>query len=112
MRIRIPPKKIREKFLILYELQGAQKATNCLSEYYGVRRMRIIFDGKRVGKRKSNRWVACYFKNKAFFTKEGLSKRILLHEFYHHLVSAKEYELKQRIEEKEANAYAKLFLKS
>jgi len=112
MQIRVPPKKIREKFLIIYELQGAQKATNYLTEFYGVRRIGIVFDGKRVGKRKSNRWVACYLNNRAFFTKEGLSKRILLHEFYHHLVSVKRCELKQRIEEKEANAYAKFFLKS
>jgi hypothetical protein len=112
MRIRLPPKKIREKFLVIYELEGCQKAVNFLTECYGVKRMKIILDGKRVGKRKSNRWVACYLENKAFFTKEGLSKRILLHEFYHHLVSAKGYELTKRIEEKEANAYVKLFLKS
>jgi hypothetical protein len=111
MRIRIPPKRIREKFLIVYELQGCQKATDFLTEFYDVKKMKIILDGKRVGKRKVNRWVACYLKNRAFFTKEGLSKRVLLHEFFHHLVSAKGCELTQRIEEKEANAYAKLFLK-
>jgi hypothetical protein len=41
---------MREKFLIIYELQGCQKAVNYLTEYYGVRKMKVILDGKRVGK--------------------------------------------------------------
>jgi len=70
MRIRIPSRKVCERFLLIYELEGCQKAVNFLSRYYGVRRMRIIVDGRRAGK--GNR--ACYFENRAYFTKKGLKK--------------------------------------
>jgi len=86
MRIRIPRKRIREKFHLTYELKGCQKAVDFLTEYYGVRRMRIILNGRKVG----NRDDACYFENKAYFTKRGLKKRTVLHELYHHLVTLKD----------------------
>ena len=105
MRIRVPPKRIREKFLIIYELQGCQKAVNFLTEYYGVRRMRVILDGKRVGKGCSG----YYLKNRAYFTKRGLTKRIILHELYHHLIEKRNLDLPLRSEEKEASLYAKKF---
>jgi hypothetical protein len=111
MRIRVPPKRIREKFLIIYELKGCQKAVDFLTEYYGVKRMRIILDGKRVGTRKGNGWLACYSENKAYFTKRGLKKRTVLHELYHHMVEMKGLELPERIEEKQANSYAIEFVK-
>ena len=88
MRIRVPPKRVREEFLLIYEPKGCQKAVNFLNEYYGIRRMWIIVDGKRVGTRKSNGWVACYSENKTFFTKRGLNRQNILHEFFHHLVDA------------------------
>lgn len=106
MRIRIPPKKIREKFLIVYELEGCQKAVNFLTEYYGVRRMKIVLNGRKVG----NGCTACYSENRAFFTKKGLRKRTVLHELYHHLTYSKGLNNSDRIEEKEANNYAKEFL--
>jgi hypothetical protein len=106
MRIRIPPKKVREKFLIVYELEGCQKAVDYLTEYYGIRRMRIVLDGKRVGKGYSG----YYLKNKAYFTKMGLTKRIILHELYHHLIEAKGLEMPVRKEEKEANSFVTDFL--
>ena len=65
MRIRVPSKKIRERFLLVYELEGCQKAVDFLAKYYGVRRMRIIPNGKKVG----NGDIAVYFQNKAYFTK-------------------------------------------
>jgi hypothetical protein len=108
MRIRIPSKKVREKFLIIYELEGCQEAVNFLTEYYGVKRWRVILDGKRVGKG----CVGYYVKNRAYFTKRGLTKRIILHELYHHLVDAKSWEIPNRIEEKEANGYARNFLRT
>jgi len=49
MHIKIPSKKIRERFLLIYELEGCQKAVDFLTKYYGVRRMRIVLDGRRVG---------------------------------------------------------------
>ena len=107
MRIRIPSKRIRERFLITYELEGCQKAVNFLTDYYGTGRIKIILNGKKVGKHN----IALYYENKAYFTKKGLKKRTVLHELYHHLVEVKGYELKDRIEEKEANNYAREFLK-
>jgi len=111
MQLRIPSKRIRERFITTYELKGAQKAVDFLSEHYGVRRMRIILDGKRVGSRKANGWLACYSENKAYFTKRGLNKQTVLHEFYHHLVEMKGLELPERTEEKQANGYASEFVK-
>ena len=111
MRLRIPSKRIRERFITTYELKGAQNAVDFLSEHYQVRRMKVVLDGKRVGSRKGNGWSACYSENKAYFTKRGLNKRTVLHEFYHHLVEMKGLELPERIEEKQANGYASEFVK-
>ena len=69
--------------------------------------MKIILNGRKVGNGDS----ACYFKNKAYFKKRGLRKRTVLHEFYHHLIDAKGLEIPVRREEKEANSYAKDFLR-
>lgn len=57
MRIRVPSKKIRDRFLLIYELEGCQKAVDFLTKYYGVRRMKIKLNGRKVG----NRWIASYF---------------------------------------------------
>jgi hypothetical protein len=108
MRIRVPPKKIREQFLLTYELEGCQKAVNFLTECHGVRRMKIVLNGRRVG----NGDLACYLENKAYFIKKELNKRNVLHESYHHLVRLKGLELPERIEEKGANSYARTFLRN
>ncbi len=71
MRIRIPRKRVRERFLLMYELKGCQKATDFLTEYYGVRRMKIILNGKKV----SNGCYAVYRDNKAYFKKKGLKSK-------------------------------------
>jgi hypothetical protein len=111
MRIRIPPKKVREKFLLTYELHGCQKAVDFLTKYYGARRMKIVLDGKRVGKNKANGWIACYSKNKAHFTKRGLNRRTVLHELYHHLLYVKGLGMSQKKEETAANSYARDLLR-
>lgn len=108
MRIRVPSRKVRERFLLIYELDGCQKAVDFLTKYYGVTRMKVVLDGRRVG----NGDIACYFENRACFTKRGLSKRCVLHEFYHHLVDAKGWNLPSRVEEKDANGYVREFLRS
>jgi len=105
LSVKLPPKRVREKFLIVYELEGCQKAVNYLTKYYAVRRMRIVLNGRKVGKR----CIGAYYENRAYFKKEGLKKSVVLHELYHHLVEAKGYELQNRIEEKEANSYARFF---
>jgi hypothetical protein len=106
MHIQIPPKRIRERFLITYELEGCQKAVNFLTRYYRIRRMQIMLDGRKVGKGD----VACYFENRAYFTKRGLKKRTVLHELYHHLVYVNGLEMPKTKEEKTANSYARDFL--
>lgn len=106
MRLRIPRKKIRERFLLIYELEGCQKAVNFLSEYYGVKRMRIILNGKKVGKG----YVAYYFQGKAYFTKRSLRKRTILHEFYHFLSDSKGLISSEKVEESGANRFAREFL--
>lgn len=106
MQIRIPKKRVRERFLIIYELEGCKKALDFLTEYYGIKRMKIILDGRRVGKGN----IALYHQNKAYFTKRGLKKRTVLHELYHHLVYVKALRIPDRTEEQEAYAFAKQFL--
>jgi hypothetical protein len=106
LSVKLPPKRVQEKFFIIYELEGCQKAVNYLTKYYGVRRMKIILDGKRVRKE----WVAWYLENQACFKKDGLKKRIVLHELYHHLVEARSLKMPLKKEEKEANQYASRFL--
>jgi hypothetical protein len=108
LSIKLPPKRVRERFLINYELEGCQKAVNFLTEYYKVRKMKIVLDGKKVG----NNYWGFYEKNTAYFKKNGLRKKIVLHELFHHIVETKSLEMPLRIEEKEANAYARLFLKN
>jgi len=103
----IPSKKVCEEFYLTYELKGAQKAIDLLSKYYGIRRMKIFVDGRRVG----NKSVACYHNYRAYFKKRGLNKRNVLHEFYHHIVYVYDFELSHRREEKNANRYSKVVSK-
>jgi hypothetical protein len=103
MRIRVPSKKVRERFLLIYELEGCKKAVDFLTKYYEVRPMRIILNGRKVG----NGDIAVYFQNRAYFTKRGLAKRTILHELYHHLVYVSGLEMSYRTEEKAANSYAR-----
>jgi hypothetical protein len=58
--------------------------------------MRIILNGRKVG----NGDDACYFENKAYFTKRGLKKRTVLHELYHHIIYSKGIEEPNRVEKK------------
>jgi hypothetical protein len=106
MRIRIPSRKIRERFLLIYELEGCQKGVDFLTKYYGARRMKIKLNGRKVG----NRWIASYFQNKAYFSKRGLKKKTVLHELYHHLAYVNGLDVPKTKEEKDANRYARDFL--
>ena len=107
MKSLVPPKKVREEFRLTYELQGAQKAVDLLSKYYKIRRMKIVIDGRKAGRRNH----ACYYydDHSAYFRKERIEKRLVLHEFYHHLIYAKK--LKVRGEEKEADKFADATIK-
>ncbi len=106
MRIKVPSRKVRERFRLVYELEGCQKAVDFLTKYYRVRRMRIILDGRKVG----NGDIAVYFQNRAYFTKRGLNKRTVLHELYHHLVYLNDLDTTKTKEEKAANSFVRDFL--
>jgi hypothetical protein len=101
MRIRIPSKRICQKFHLTYELKGAQRGVEVLTRYYGIRKMKIVVDGRRVG----NGYECEYFEGFALFTKKGLNKRNVLHELYHHFVEEKGIELSEKKEERLANLF-------
>ena len=103
----VPSRKVREEFRLIYELKGAQKAVDILSRYYGIRRMRIVVDGRKVG----NNDKACYYDYIAYFKKSELNKRNVLHEFYHHLAFIYGLDLSDSREEREANLFARVILK-
>ena len=107
MRIRIPTKRICEKFHLTYELKGAIKAVDVLTKYYRVRRMKIVVDGRKVGKGND----ADYFENIACFSKRGLNKRNVLHELYHHVVEKKGLEMSNKKEESLANLFVREIMK-
>ena len=106
MIIRVPSRKIRERFLLIYKLEGCQTAVDFLTKYYGVRKMRIVLNGRKVGKG----YVAYYSQSRAYFTKRGLNKRTVLHELYHHLVYVNGLDMPQRMEERRAGSYARDFI--
>ena len=105
--IRIPSKRICKKFHLTYELKGAEKAVEVLTEYYKVRRMKIVVDGRIVGKGDE----ADYFENIAAFTKKGLKKRNVLHELYHHVVENKGLEMSEKKEERMASVFVRGVMK-
>ena len=78
-----------------------------LTEYYGLRRMRIFLNGRKVGKS----CIAYYSEKSAYFTKEGLNRKTVLHELYHHLVETSSIDISLANEEREANNYSKEFLR-
>jgi len=107
MRIRIPSKRICERFHLTYELKGAEKAVEVLTEYYGIRKMKIILNGRRVMKG----YECDYFENVAVFTKKGLKKRNVLHELFHHVVESKGIEMSEKKEERMASAFVREVMK-
>jgi hypothetical protein len=103
MRIRVPSRKVRERFLLIHELEGCKKAVDFLTRYYRVRPMRIILNGRKVG----NGDIAVYFQNRAYFTKKGLTKRTILHELYHHLTYVNDIDMSTTREERAADSFAR-----
>ena len=103
MKLRIPSRKVCEKFHLTYELKGAEKAVRVLTEYYGIPKMKIILNGRRV-----MRACECdYFEGIACFTKKGLNKRNILHELYHHISEAKGIEMPKMREERMASVFVR-----
>jgi len=100
----IPSRRVREEFRLTYELKGAQRAVDFLARHYGIKRMRIAVDGRRVG----NGDEACYVyeTRTAYFKRKAVDRSNVLHEFYHHLAYASKLELSRNEEEREADRYA------
>ena len=73
--LRIPSKRVCERFHLTYELKGAQKGIDVLTEYYKVRMMKITVHGKVVRRG----YDADYFQGIAVFTKKGLNRENVLH---------------------------------
>lgn len=103
MEIHIPSRKICEEFHLTYELKGAQKAIDFLSDYYEIRRMKIALNGRKVG----NGYDASYSRNIAHFKKRGLNKANVLHEFFHHIAYLQGLEMTEPREEREANRFTR-----
>jgi len=107
VRVRIPSKRVCEKFHITYELEGAQKALDFLTEYYGIPRMKVIVDGRKVMKG----YVCEYSEDIACFTKKGLNKKNVLHELYHHIANNKGLEVSEKKEEWEARKFVRAVIR-
>ena len=102
MKICVPSKKVCEKFYLVYELRGAQKAVNVLIEYYRIPKMKLIVNGRKV----TRGCDGTYFEGVACFTKSGLNKQNILHELYHHIVKNLGLEIPEKKEEREAERFA------
>jgi len=103
MKIRVPSKNVREKFHLTYELKGAQKGVDVLTEYYRIPKMKLVLDGRKVMKG----YPCDYFEDIACFTKKGLNKKNVLHELYHHIVNHEGVEISEKKEEREANRFGR-----
>jgi len=107
MRVRVPSKRVLERFRLTYELEGAQKGTDVLAHYYRIPKMKIILNGRRV-----MRGCDCdYFDDVACFTKSGLNRKNVLHELYHHIIDNMGIEISEKKEEKEAERFANRVMK-
>jgi len=107
MRIRVPSKRVLERFRLTYELEGAQKAMNVLTDYYRIPKMKLIVNGRRV----TRGCDGIYFEGVACFTKSGLNKQNVLHELYHHIVENLGLEIPEKKEEREAERFVNRIIK-
>ena len=107
MRIRVPSKRVLERFRLTYELEGAQKAVNVLTDYYRIPKMKLTVDGRRV----TRGCDGIYFEGVAYFTKSGLNKQNVLHELYHHIVETLGLEIPEKKEEREAERFVNRIIK-
>jgi len=112
MRLRFPSRKVCQRFDLIYETQGCQRAVNYLTRCYEVGRLALIIDGRKVVTTKAHKkYAAHYYKNKAYFVRRYLSKRTVLHEVFHHLVDQKQITMPLRQEERNAERFARFIMK-
>lgn len=102
----LPSKRVCEEFNLTYELKGAQRAVSLLSKYYRIGRMKIVVDGN------SDEALYDYGTYTAYFKKRTIGKRLVLHEFYHHIVYVRNWDMSERREEREAERYSSDLSKS
>ena len=107
MKIRIPSKKVCREFHLTYELKGAQRGVDVLTEYYGIPRIKIMLNGRKVGRGND----ADYFEGIACFTRKGLNKKNVLHELYHHIVESRGILMPRTKEERLAVQFVRNFMK-
>ena len=107
MKIRIPSKKVCEKFHLTYELKGAQKGVDVLTDYYRIPKMKIVLDGRKVTKG----YVCDYSEGIACFTTKGLNRRNVLHELFHHIVNNNGLEISEKKEEREASSFSRKIMR-
>ena len=105
MRKVTPSRRMCKRFRLTYELEGAQKAVDLLARYYRIRRMRIVVDGRKVGN--SDEASYDYDSYTAYFKKRTIGKRLVLHEFYHHLAYVEDWDMSERREEREADRFVR-----
>jgi hypothetical protein len=96
----------------MYELKGAQRGANVLTSYYGVRRLKLVVDGRKVLTTKAHKkYMAHYYRSSAYFVKRFFNKPTVLHELYHHIVDAKRITMRLREEERNAERFARFVMK-
>lgn len=105
-----PPKEVCRDFLWLYKYVGMQEACNLLTGYYGIRKMKVVTDSKKVKKKIGRkRWYACYCpdERKAYFKRSR--RRDVLHEMFHHIVEVKKLKMEKN-EDRAADSFTKEIL--
>ncbi len=128
--LRLPPREVCIIFANICRMKSAQSATEMVSKIYGVPTMKLVFQHRfPVNDMVCRDAIAVYYADDmtAYFKPEGTSMRVILHEFYHHLVNCygikdmQDYEVlpdpvtgyyaRNDREERAANSYAETFLR-
>jgi curved DNA-binding protein CbpA len=128
--LRLPPLEICSAFTTVCRTKSAQEAIDMLSKVYGVPSMKMVFQHRfPVNDMVCKDALAVYYGEAmtAYFKPEGTTMVVILHEFYHHLVSCYgardnlDYQLipdqitgyyaRNEREERAADSYARMFLR-
>jgi len=105
----IPPKSVCVDAMSMLGVANYKGFLRLLSEYYGIKQMHIYRDPTKV----SPNAIACYHRNEGnAYSKGPVDKGVVLHEFFHHLVTQNVVIIgSNENEETQANDYAKLIQK-
>jgi hypothetical protein len=88
---------------VLFDLRGERSTerVGVLTEYDRIPIMKIIVDGRRI----IRGCDGVYFEKTSCLTKNGLNKRNVLHELYHHIVENMGLKIPEKKEEQEAERF-------